>query len=58
MSLSPVPGLVATGTGWDQGILGGECGGLWVYSVGHWVFPSPGSREKGPRVSLFAGQRR
>lgn len=47
-SLSPVRSLVATGTGWDQGILGGECGGLWVYSVERWAFPSPGSREKGP----------
>lgn len=47
-----MPSPVATWTGWDQGLLGGECGGLWVYSVEPWASPSPGSREKAPCVLL------
>lgn len=49
--------LVATGSGQGQGILWGvRCGGLWVYSVQFWAFPSQKNRKKGlvlPSLEMF-----
>lgn len=45
--------LVATGSRWDQGTLRCACGGLWVWSVEHWAFPSQRIREKGSEGTTF-----